>query len=76
MTVETGTLGTQLMRGSAGQHFANGVDFALSATYEHSDGVERLYFPAFDSPETNNGIAEGLDGEGVKQFYGRLSFGP
>ncbi len=46
----------------------------LSSTYEHSDGVDRLYFPAFDTPETNNGIAEGLDAEGVKQFYSRMTF--
>ena len=47
---------------------------ALSATYEGSDGVGRLYFPAFDTPATNSGVAEGLDGEGIKQFYGRLDF--
>ena len=62
------------MRASAGRRFANGLDVALSGTYEHSDGVGRLYFPAFDTPDTNNGVAEGLDGEGVRQFYGRLSF--
>ena len=39
-----------------------------------SGGVERLYFPAFDTPATNNGIAEGLDGERVAQFYSRLHF--
>ncbi len=50
------------------------MDFALSGTYERSDGVGQLYFPAFDAPETNNGIADGLDGEGVGQFYGRLAF--
>jgi outer membrane receptor for ferrienterochelin and colicins len=75
-TVEAGTLGTELVRGSAGQRYANGLDFALSATYESSDGASHLYFPAYDSAATNNGIAENLDGEGVKQIYGRLSFGP
>ena len=74
ITVEAGTLGTQLVRASAGRQLANGVDLALSGTYETSDGVGRLYFPAFDAPATNNGVAEGLDGEGVKQFYGRLTF--
>ena len=74
IALETGTLGTQLLRASAGRRFANGVDVALSGTYEHSDGVGRLYFPAFDTPATNNGVAEGLDGEGIRQFYGRLSF--
>jgi outer membrane receptor for ferrienterochelin and colicins len=73
--VEAGTLGTRLVRGAIGQRFKNGMQVALSGTYAHADGVGRLYFPAFDTPATNNGVAEGLDGEGVKQFYGRLDFG-
>ena len=72
--MEAGTLGTQLVRASAGHQLASGVDVALSGTFETTDGVGRLYFPAFDAPATNNGVAEGLDGEGVKQFYGRLTF--
>lgn len=74
IALEAGTLGTQLVRGSVGRGFANGVDLALSGTYEQSDGVDKLYFPVFDSPETNNGVAEGLDGEAARQFYSRLTF--
>ncbi|MEO8070935.1 MAG: TonB-dependent receptor plug domain-containing protein, partial [Acidobacteriota bacterium] len=74
LTLEGGTLGTQLVRGTSGQVFANGAELALSGTFERSDGVGRLYFPAFDLPATNNGVAEGLDGERVGQFYGRLDF--
>jgi outer membrane receptor for ferrienterochelin and colicins len=73
-SVEMGTLGTQLARAAVGHRFASGVDLALSGTYEASDGVARLFFPAFDDPATNNGVAEDLDGEGVQQFYGRLDF--
>jgi outer membrane receptor for ferrienterochelin and colicins len=75
VTVENGTLGTRLVRSSTGHRLQNGVDIALSATYEHSDGVSRLFFPAFDTPETNNGIAEGLDAETAKQLYGRFNLG-
>jgi outer membrane receptor for ferrienterochelin and colicins len=74
ITLEAGTLGTRLARASAGHRFASGLDVALSGTFEQSDGVGRLYFPAFDAPATNNGVAEGLDGEGVRQVYGRLAF--
>jgi outer membrane receptor for ferrienterochelin and colicins len=74
ITLDAGTLGTRLVRGAVGRRLANGLDVAMSGTYERSDGVGRLYFPAFDTPATNNGIAEGLDGEGVKQVYGRLAF--
>jgi iron complex outermembrane receptor protein len=74
LAIETGTLGTQVVRGSAGQRLANGVEVALSTTFENSAGVDKLYFPAFDSPATNHGIAEGLDGERVGQFYGQASY--
>jgi outer membrane receptor for ferrienterochelin and colicins len=69
---DEGTLGTHLARGSAGRRFGNGVDVAVSGTYEQRGGVDRLYFPEFDTPATNNGIAQGLDGERVGQVYGRV----
>ena len=73
-TVEAGTLGTRLVRASSGQRLSNGLDYVFSGTVEHSDGMQSLYFPAFDTPDTNHGIAEGLDAEGTKQFYGRMTF--
>jgi outer membrane receptor for ferrienterochelin and colicins len=75
LALDTGTLGTRLARAAMGHRFANGVDLAVSGTYEHSDGAERLYYPAFDDPLNNNGVAEGLDAEGVRQFYSRIAFG-
>lgn len=75
IALETGTLGTRLARGTMGHRLANGLDVALSVTYEGSEGIGRLYFPAFDAAATNSGVAEGLDGEGVGQLYGRLAFG-
>ena len=75
VSVETGSYGTNLVRGSIGQRYGNGVDFAVAATVEGSSGVPRIYFPAFDTPASNNGVAEHLDGQHVGQFYGRLQFG-
>ncbi len=72
--VEGGSLGTGLVRMNFGRVFENGVDLAVSGSYTHSAGKRRIYFPAFDSPLTNNGIAENLDAEGTKQFYGRLAY--
>jgi iron complex outermembrane receptor protein len=74
VVIEGGTLGTVLTRISAGRRLANGVDVALSSTYERSAGVERLYFPAFDAPSTSNGIADGLDGERFGQLFGQFRF--
>ena len=74
VAVEGGSLDTSRVRTSVGRQLASGLDFALSGTYERSGGVSRLYFPAFDTPATNHGVADGLDGERLGQFYSHLSF--
>jgi outer membrane receptor protein involved in Fe transport len=74
LTVEGGTLGTVLTRASLGRRFANGLDIAVSGTHERSGGNRQLFFPAFDTPATNNGIAQGLDGEGLEEVYAQLRF--
>jgi outer membrane receptor for ferrienterochelin and colicins len=71
--VDAGTLGTQLVRASAGRRLENGMDVALAGTYERSSGIGLLYVPAFDVPGGNGGVAEHLDGEQSGQIYGRLS---
>ena len=73
--VDAGTLGTGMARVSGGRRLANGVDFALSGTMERRQGDTRLYFPAFDAAETNDGVADDLDGERVGNAYARLTAG-
>ncbi len=73
--MDAGTLGTTMVRGSAGRRFANGVTAAVSATYEGSEGVKRLYFPTFDTAATNQGIADHLDRERSGQLYGQFRAG-
>jgi outer membrane receptor for ferrienterochelin and colicins len=70
--VEAGTLGSQLARGSFGRRFANGMDVAVSGTFERSHGIDQLYMPAFDSPDTNHGVAQDLDGEQLGEAYARF----
>src|SRR5262245_36380221 len=50
VTYEAGSHGTQMVRGMVGSRLSNGVDYAVSATVEGSDGVEHLFFPGFNSP--------------------------
>jgi outer membrane receptor for ferrienterochelin and colicins len=45
----------------------------MSGTLARSDGVQRLYFPAFDTPATHHGIAQGLDGERLGEFFSQLT---
>ena len=47
----------------------------LSGTIYDSAGASRLFFPAFNSPATNNGIAENADGDSAKNIFANLKFG-
>lgn len=51
-----------------------GTDWLVSASGYRSEG-EDLYFPEFDAPETNGGVAEGRDGDRYDKLFGRLSLG-
>lgn len=72
--VAGGSLGTAVVRGSTGRELSNGVRLGVAGSVSRSDGVGRLYFPAFDSPATNAGVADGLDGERVGSAYGTVEF--
>ncbi len=73
--VEAGTHGTTVARVSGGRQFADGVDLAVSGSLQRSEGEQHIHFPAFDTPATNNGIADGLDREHVGSVYARLTAG-
>lgn len=73
--VEAGSLGSLLGRVSFGRAFDNGLDAAISVKHETSDGYDRLYFEAFDTPSTHRGIAEALDAERASTVYGRVAWG-
>jgi iron complex outermembrane receptor protein len=76
LNVEGGALGTQSFRAAAGREIRPGVDVAIFAHLSESDGYRDLYYPAFDAPETRFGVASRLDGESVRQVFGRLRTGP
>lgn len=71
-SADTGTFGLRNANVAVGKMLARRIEFALSASYSRSDGAARLYFPAFDTPETNHGVAESLDDEEAGQLYGRI----
>jgi outer membrane receptor for ferrienterochelin and colicins len=48
---------------SFGDRFDNGLETLLSSTFYGSQGHKQLFFPEFDSPATNNGIAVNADGD-------------
>jgi iron complex outermembrane receptor protein len=49
-----------------GKEFKNGLDLLVSGHVGHIKGKD-FYFQEYDDPATNNGIAEGIDGD---QYWG------
>jgi outer membrane receptor for ferrienterochelin and colicins len=75
MTASAGGQGTYEGRVSYGATFHNGLELLLSGTFYDSHGQDQLFFPEFDSPATNNGIAENADDDEFRQVFANASWG-
>jgi outer membrane receptor for ferrienterochelin and colicins len=67
--------GTYQGRVSYGNNFKNGLELLLSGSFSESHGQGQLFFPAFDSPATNNGIAVNADSDTYHQLFADVSWG-
>lgn len=56
------------------KQFTNGVELLLSGSYSDSSGAERLFYPEFNTPAQNHGVAKGLDGQTFGSFFGSIGF--
>lgn len=74
-SVSAGSFDTYTGRVTIGKKLSNGLDYFVSATAYYSDGPTRLFYPDFNSPETNNGIASNRDGAHYYSSFGKVSFG-
>lgn len=63
------TIGDQLTNS-----FAKGLQFLVSGTLYHDDGVENLYYPQFNTPSQNNGVAHNMDADGFGSFFGSVNY--
>lgn len=68
-----GRHGERKLRASWGWHGQNGADLVLSATSYERDG-ENLYFPQFDTPDQNHGVAERLDFDRARNVLVKASY--
>lgn len=66
---ETGSFYRRRGQATLGHVFDNGLDVFIDGSYLAVDGPGKLFFPEFDSPDTNNGVAVDLDGEWAWDFY-------
>lgn len=58
-----------------GKRLDKGLEFLVSANDYRSDGYAKLYYPEYDFPESNNGVAENIDGETDKNATFKLGNG-
>jgi len=65
--------GASGQRATWGKRLESGAEVLLSASMLDIDG-RNLYFPAYDTPATNRGVAEGRDGERNQRVFGKLSW--
>jgi iron complex outermembrane receptor protein len=57
-----------------GQRYTNGLEVLVSGTASDSDGDD-WYYKEYDDPDTNNGIAEDLDGENFYSLFLKATLG-
>ena len=70
-----GSFNTGVARTTYGKSFSNGANVLISASGYTSGGQENLYYPEFDTPLENNGIAHNLDDEHSKRLYAKVQKG-
>jgi outer membrane receptor for ferrienterochelin and colicins len=71
---DAGSFETYKGRISYGNKIKENIDMLLSATYYDSRGDDKLYYKEFDSPETNNGVAEDSDIDRFQSFFGKVTY--
>jgi len=62
-SAEAGSWNSYKGRVTYGERLDNGLETLLSGSFYNSRGHSRLFFPEFDTPATNNGVAENADAD-------------
>ena len=66
---EIGSFGRKRAQMNVGHTFANGLDVFASGSVLDLDGNQDLFYPEFDDPSTNDGIAHHADAERVYNLF-------
>ncbi|MBK3822697.1 TonB-dependent receptor plug domain-containing protein [Paraburkholderia aspalathi] len=72
--VAAGSYGEKKARATYGWHGENGADIVLSATSYIRNGQD-LYYPEFNTPDQNGGVAHGLDYDRAQSFFAKATYG-
>ena len=74
VSATAGSLRTYKAQGTYGARFDNGLEMLLSGTVYRSHGNASLFFPEFDSPQTNFGLAENADRDRSSSVFADVTF--
>lgn len=74
-TAEAGDSRTYKAGATFGKLFKNGVELFLSGSFYDTAGEGRIFFPEFNSPTNNNGVAVHSDGDRAYHFLGSVGYG-
>jgi outer membrane receptor for ferrienterochelin and colicins len=75
LSTNAGSLNTYAGRITLGKKFSNGIEYLISGTYYDSEGHDHIFFPEFDNPSTNNGVASHLDHDAFWSTLAKISWG-
>ncbi len=73
VSVEAASLDTYKTRLTVGKRFLQGPELLVSGSYYDSNGHHRLFYPEFDDPATNNGVAERVDADRYASWFAKLA---
>lgn len=73
LSAEAGSFNTYEGRISYG-HKLRQLEFLISGTFYGSQGHDRLFYPEYDTPQTNNGIASHADDDQFGSALAAISF--
>jgi outer membrane receptor for ferrienterochelin and colicins len=74
ISADVGSLGTYRARATYGFDPLKGPEMLFSGTIYDSHGNQNLFFPEFDSPATNNGIAVDADRDMFHNFFASVQY--
>jgi outer membrane cobalamin receptor len=74
VTGDVGSFGSRELGVSGGGRIGRGIEFVASAGRRRIGGQD-LYFPEFDTPQTNRGMSVGRDDESRDRFFAKAEWG-
>lgn len=72
---ENSSYTTNKGRVTYGKKLSSGLEFIASGSYLYGVGQENLFYPEFNTPSTNNGIAYRMDQDTFHNFFAKASYG-